>query len=123
MVLTELAGSIALRLQRGSNRASLSWYPNLCTCLADGGHTRADGQLAHNEVGSTCRATRLSIIVGEQHSFLGHLVEVGRSPRHQAAMVGANIPHADIIAHDEQDIGFLVLSLGWSNHAEKRSRG
>ena len=30
---------------------------------------------------------------------------------------------ADIIAHDEQDIGFLVLRLGRSDRAKKRSRG
>src|SRR6266480_7398341 len=38
-------------------------------------------------------------------------------------MVGADVPHTDVIAHDDEDVGFLVLSLGWSNHAEKRSRG
>src|SRR5882724_4242990 len=65
MVLAELAGSIALRFKRGSNCASLSWYADLGTRLADRGHAGTDGQLAHDEVCATCRATGLSVIVGE----------------------------------------------------------
>jgi hypothetical protein len=38
-------------------------------------------------------------------------------------MITTRLHYADIIAHDEQDIGFLVLRLGRSDHAEKRSRG
>ena len=70
------------------------------------------------------RAACLSVIVGEQHAFLGELVEVRRPPGHHATMVGANVPHPDIIAHDEQDVGFLVLRRKLdADYAEKRSRG
>jgi hypothetical protein len=38
-------------------------------------------------------------------------------------MVGANVPHADVIAHDEKDVGFLILRPDWSDRAKKRSGG
>jgi hypothetical protein len=35
-------------------------------------------------------------------------------------MVGADVPHADVIAHDEEDVGFLVRRLGWCDCDEER---
>src|SRR5206468_8280563 len=107
VVLAELPGGLALRFERGGNCASLSWYPDLCARLADRGHPRADRQFAHDKVRPARRATGLGVVVGEQHPFLGDLVEVRRPAGHHAAMVGADVPHADVIAHDEDDVGFV----------------
>src|SRR5207244_1519123 len=109
VIFAELAGRVALRFERGGNRASLSWYADLGTRLTDRGHARADGQFAHDEVRATRRATRLSVVIGKQHSFLGDLVEVRRPSSHHAAMVGANVPYADVIAHDEDDVWFVAV--------------
>src|SRR5207249_1004454 len=109
VVLAELPGGVALRFERGGNRASLSWYPDLGARLADCGHPRADGQFAHDEVRATSRATRLGVIVGEQHPFLGDLVEVRCPASHHPTVVGADIPDADIIAHDEDDVWFVAV--------------
>ena len=111
MVLAELAGGVALRFERGGNGAGFRRDADLGPRLADRGHAGADGQLAHDEVGATRRATRFRVVVGEEHAFLGHLIEGGRSAGHHAAMVGADVPHADVIAHDEEDVGFLVRRL------------
>ena len=91
-------------------------------CLADRGHAGADGQFAGDEVRATRRAARLGVIVGEQHAFLGHLVEVRRPAGHHAAAVGADVPHADVIAHDDDDVGFLVLRLRRNEGAQQRRR-
>ena len=124
MVLAELPGGVALRFERGGDRAGFRRDADLGTRLADRGHAGADGQFAHDEVRATRRAARLGVVVGEQHSLLGHLVEVRRSPGHHAAMVGADVPHADVIAHDEQDVWFFVLCLCRNNGgAQQRSRG
>src|SRR5213078_1989513 len=80
MVLAELAGRVALRFERGGNRAGLSWYSDFGTGLADRRHARANWKFAHDEVRPTCCATRFRVVVGEQHSFLGHLVEVRCPP-------------------------------------------
>ena len=62
------------------------------------------GQLAGDEVGAASRAARFGVVVGEQHAFCGELVDVGRPPRHHAAVVSADVPDADIVSHDEDDI-------------------
>src|SRR6266536_4547445 len=122
MVLAELAGGVALRFERGSDSASLSWYADFGTSLADRGHACANRKLTHDEVRASRRATGLGVIVGEQHAFLGKPVEVRRPPGHHATMVGADVPHADIIAHDKDDVGFLVLRLR-CRHDERDAQG
>ena len=85
---------------------------SIFSALGDIAFARRDGanwQLPGDEICATRRATRLGIIVGEQHAFLGDLVEVGRPPGHHAAMVRADVPHADIVADDDEDVWFLRL--------------
>ncbi len=76
--------------------------------LAHGGHAGANGQLARNEVRPTRRATGFRVVIGEEHALLGKLIEIGRSPGHHSAMVGSDVPHADIVAHDEDDVRLLA---------------
>jgi len=96
-----------LRFERGGYGASLCGQAGGRARLADRGHAGTDGQLAGDEVRPARRAAGLSVIVGEQHAFLGELIEVRRSPRHHAAMIGADIPHADVIAMMKTMLGFL----------------
>ena len=79
-----------------------------CAGLADRGHAGADRQLAGDEVGAARRAARLGVVVGEQHAFGGELVEVRRPARHHAAVVGADVPDADVVAHDDDDVRLLL---------------
>src|SRR5437016_2869593 len=65
VVLAELASGVALHFERGGDRASLSWYADFGSRLADRGHSSTDGQFAHDEVGAARRAARLGVIVGE----------------------------------------------------------
>src|SRR5438552_14424949 len=123
VILAELPGGVALRFERGGNRAGFRRDTDLGTGLADRGHARADGQFAHDEVRATRRATRLGVIVGEEHAFLGELIEVRRLAGPHAPMVGADVPHPNVIAHDEDDVWFVaVCRLRRSDYAEKRSR-
>jgi len=62
------------------------------------------GKLAGDEVGAARRAARLGVIIGKQHAFGGELVEVRRPPGHHAAVVGPDIPHADVVPHDDDDV-------------------
>ena len=108
VVLAELARGITHGLERGGNRAGLGRNADLGAGLADRGHAGADGQFAGDEVRPARRATRLGVVVGEQHALLGELVEVRRPAGHHAAMVGADVPHADVVAHDDDDVRFLA---------------
>ncbi len=70
------------------------------------------GSCAGDEVGATRRAARLRVVVGEEHPFLGQLVEIRRPSSHQAAVVGADVPPADVVTHDDDDVG--LFSCAWA---------
>ena len=97
-----------MRLERRGDRHRLGRQAGGGAGLADGGHAGADRQLAGDEVGAARRAARLGVVVGEQHALGGDLVEVRRPARHHAAVVGADVPHADVVAHDEDDVGLRL---------------
>src|SRR5271157_2818129 len=56
-------------------------------------------------------ATRLGVIVGEPHALGRQLIEIRRPTRHYAFVIRANVEPADVIAHNDDDIGFLVRGL------------
>ena len=112
VVLAKLAGGVAHSFQRGGDGHGLRGYADGCAGLADRGHAGADRQLAGDEVGAARRATRLGIVIGEQHAFCGELVEVGCPAGHHAAVIGADIPHADVVAHDDDDVRPLARRRG-----------
>ena len=105
VVLAELARGIAHGLERRGDGHRLRGDADGRAGLADRGHAGADRQLAGDEVRAARRAARLGVVVGEQHAFGGELVEVRRPPGHHAAVVGADVPHADVVAHDDDDVG------------------
>ena len=111
VILAELAGGITLRLESGGNRAGFRRQSHFCAGLSDSGHPRANWQLTRNKVRATCRATCLGIVVGEQHSLLGQLIEIRRPPGHHAPVVCAYVPHANVVAHDEDDVRFFTLRV------------
>jgi hypothetical protein len=110
VVFAELAGGVTHGLERGRNRHGLRRYADGGTSLADRCHTGADRQFAGDEVGAARGAARLRIVIGEQHAFGGELVEIGCPAGHQSAMISTDIPHADVITHDDDDVGPLP---GW----------
>src|SRR5271154_1027640 len=109
MVLAELAGGIAHRFQHSGNGDRLVWYSNFCASLAYGGHSGANGKLTGDEVRTACGTARFGVVVGEDHAFSGHFVEIRCAPSHHAAAVSADIPNADVVTHDHDDVGFLLL--------------
>jgi hypothetical protein len=54
------------------------------------------------------RATLLGIVVGELRAFPPDAVDVWRFPDHQALMIDARLHPADVIAHDEENVWFLL---------------
>ena len=107
VVLAELAGGVAHSFQRLRDGDRLRRQAGGCAGLADRGHAGADRQLAGDEVGAARGATRFRVIIGEQHAFGGDLVEIRRAACHHAAVIGAEIPDADVVAHDDDDVGLL----------------
>ena len=124
VVLAELPGGVALRLQRGGQRAGLVRQADIGARLAHGGQPGAKGNLAGDEVRPARRAACLGVVVGEHHALCGQLVEVRRLAGHDAAVVGADVEPADVVAHDDEDVGLLARCLGGGgrDHGHSRSR-
>ncbi len=51
----------------------------------------------------------LAIPVGEQRAFLGDAVNVGRLVAHHAAVIATRVVPADVVAPEDEDVGFLAL--------------
>ena len=76
--------------------------------------------LAGDKSRSTRGATLLPVIVGEEGSFLGDGVNIRCSSAHHTVVECTDIPHADIISHDDEDVGLLGCRLrhGWRVHQD-----
>jgi hypothetical protein len=61
--------------------------------------------LTRDKGSASGRAALLTIPVGEQRAFFRYAVDVGRSIAHQSKAVGAYVRPADVITHDEKNIG------------------
>jgi hypothetical protein len=111
MVLAELTRRVAHRPHyRGDGRRGIG-HTDVGTGLANRGQTRTDRQLAGNEGSAPGGAARLGIIVGEHHALGGKLIQVRRPAGHDAAVIGADVEPADVVAHDDQDIRLLLLRM------------
>ena len=111
VVLAELPGGVAHRLQRGGDRRRLRRHADRRARLADRREAGADRQLAGDEVGAARGAARFGVVVGEAHAFGREPVEVRRAHRHDALVVGADVRPADVVAHDHDDVGLLARRL------------
>ena len=112
MVLAELAGVVAeIQEELGEHRRAGLQI------------ARAAGQLRHDHAGperlhagdegvAPGGAALLGVIVGEHRTFLAEAVDVGRLADHQATMVDRRLHPADVVTHDEQDVGLLLGVLG-----------
>ena len=112
MVLAELPGLVAQRLQHGGERHGLVRQADIGAGLADRGQASAQWDLAGNEVRPPCGAACLGIVVREHHAVGRQLVEVRRLSGHDATVIGADVEPADIVTHDDEDVGLSCGRLG-----------
>jgi hypothetical protein len=111
MVLAELSGRVALRLEQIGNGRVFFRQPLLRPRQANFQQPGAQRALAGDERGAPRGAGLLAVIVGEDRAFVGDAVDVGRAVAHHAAVVGADVPVADVVAHDDEDVRLLLLLL------------
>ena len=105
MVLAELAGRVALRLEQLGERRILLGKSFLGARQADLEKTGAEAGLAGDERGAPGGAGLLRVMVGEDRAFLRDAVDIRRAVAHHAAVVGADIPQPDVITEDDEDVG------------------
>ena len=107
VVLAKLRRGIALRLEELRQRD----IARLQTFLSAGQphleHSRAETTLSGDEARAPRGAALLAIPVGEKRALLGDAVDVRRLVAHHALVVGADVPVSDVIAPDDDNVGFL----------------
>ena len=104
MVLAELAGGVAHRLQQHGNGGVFRAHAFRRTGQAHLGKARTQGALAGDEGGTAGGAGIFTIGIGEDRAFFGDTVNIGRAIAHHAHVVGRDIGPADIIAENHQNI-------------------
>ena len=109
MVLAELAGAVAEIVQELGHRRRAGPQVARAARQLRRDHAGAQGMHAGEEGVAPGGAALLGIVVGEHRPLLADPVDVGRLADHQAAMVDRGLHLADVVAHDEQDVGLLRL--------------
>jgi hypothetical protein len=61
------------------------------------------------------RATLLGVVGHELRAFMPDAVDVGSFTDSQALVINARLHPADVVAHDEKDVGFRLLGSRRSN--------
>ena len=107
VVLAELAGGVAERLEQLGDRRVFLLQADRRAGHADLGQARADRILAGDEARAAGGAALLRVVVGERHAFLGDAVDVRGPVAHHAAAEVADVPDADVVAPEDQDVRFL----------------
>ena len=111
MVLAELAGRVAeIEQELGERRRAGSQVGRAARQLRRD-HARAQRVHAGEEGVAPGRAALLGVVRLEERAFVRDAIDVGCFADHQAAVIEARLHPADVVAHDEQDVGFLVLRL------------
>ena len=109
VVLAELAGVVAEVMQElGEGRRA---GPEVGGAARELRRDHAGPERGHaGEEGVTTRRAALLGVVGhELRTFIADAVDVRRLANHQSLVVDARLHPADVIAHDEQDVGLLLL--------------
>ena len=107
MVLAELAGGVAVRLEQFGDGRVFLLQADVGAGHADLGQAGADRVLAGDEGGAAGGAALLGVVVGEGDAFVADAVDVGRAIAHLAAAVVADVPPADVVAPENENVGFL----------------
>lgn len=107
MVLSKLICRIALALQNGGHR-DVNFLPSLRSVWhTNFGHASSHGNVPADECRASRGTTLLPVVIGEADAFAGNAVDVGRFVAHHPPVVVADIPRADIIAPDDENIRLL----------------
>ena len=123
VVLAELPGGVALRLQGGGDGRVLGREAEGSAGHADLGETGAVGVLAADEGGPARRAALLAVVVGEAGALVGQAVDVRGAVPHEPVAVAAEVGDADVVSPDDQDVRLVGhgRSSGWWGQGRRRA--
>src|SRR5206468_12608325 len=107
MVLAELACDVALRFEQFRDRHIPCLQTFLSTWQADFEHAGAETRLAGDEARAPGGTALLAVPVRKERAFLRDAVNVRRFVAHHSLVVSADVPVADVVAPDDEDVGLL----------------
>src|SRR5690348_6904331 len=107
VVLSKLSGDITDRLEKLGQRRIFLLNSALGTGYANGCHARTDRHLPRDEGRSTRGATWLSVVIRKDGASPGNAVDI-RGTAHHAVGIGADIPHANVITKDHENVGLFL---------------
>ena len=107
VVLAELTGGVAQRLQQLGDGGIFVLQADIGSRHPHLAQAGAEDALAGDEGRTPRGAALLAVTIGEHDSFVGDAVDIRRLVAHHAVAVGADVPHADVIAPDDQNVRFL----------------
>jgi hypothetical protein len=117
MVLAELAGGVAEIAQEPCERRrsgpQIGWAARELRRY----HARAQRIHAGEEGIASRRAALLGIVSHEDRAFIADAVDVGCFPNHPPAVIDARLHQADVITHDEKDLGFVSWATAGATDA------
>ena len=111
VVLAELAGLVTPRLEELGDRDVAGLEAFLGAGQTHLQHAGAKADLTGDEGGAAGGAALLAVPVGEQRAFFGDAIDVRGLVTHHALVVGADVPVADVVAPDDEDVGLLGRRL------------
>ena len=111
VVLAELAGVVAEIPQEPRDRRRAGPQVGRAARQLRRDHARAQRIHAGEEGVAPGRAALLGVVGHELGAFVSDAVDVRRFPDHQALVVDARLHPADVVSHDEEDVGLLAGRL------------
>src|SRR4029077_5347614 len=108
VVFAKLTGGITERLQQFRDGRVFRLKSESGAGHSDFSQAGAERVLAGDEGGTSSGAALLAVPVGESHSFLGHAVDVRRLVAHHPAAIVADVPHADVVSPENQDVRLFL---------------
>ena len=113
VVLSELTGVIALRLEQFRDRHISCLQTLFSAGQAHLEKAGAETRLAGDEARPPGGTALLTIPIREERAFPGDAVNVRCLVAHHSLVVGADVPVADVVAPDDEDVGLLwICSAG-----------
>src|ERR1700722_14300166 len=110
MVLAELADGVAMRFEQLGHRWIVRTQTDIGPRHTNLGEASTDRILASNERSSSRRAALLGIVVCEGDAFVGYTVDVRCAVAHLSTAIVADVPPADVVALEDEDVRFALLS-------------
>jgi hypothetical protein len=106
VVLAELTGVVAEVEQELGDRRRAGPQVRRAARELRRDHTGAERIHAGEESIASRGAALLRVIGHQDRTFIADAINVGRFADHPAAVVDTRLHQADVIAHDEEDVGF-----------------